>query len=133
MQTTEAPDKKRLRSFGLIVGGIFLLIGLWPLVVHGSPMRAWAVVLAVLLIPPALIFPRVLHWPYRGWMFVGHILGAINTRIILGIIFFIVFTPIGLIMRAFRYDPMTRRFDSALKTYRVMVKPRDSNHMDRQF
>lgn len=133
MHVQKQPDRKRLRFFGLIVGGIFCLISLWPLVVYGNPIRVWAVVPAILLIPPALVYPPVLYWPFRGWMFIGHILGAVNTRIILTLIFFLLFTPIGLLMRLFRYDPMTRRLDPALPTYKIKVKPREATHMERQF
>ena len=133
MHAQEKPDRKRLRSFGLIVGGIFLIIGIWPLVIYGNPLRVWSVVPAILLIPPALLYPPVLYWPFRGWMFIGHILGAINTRIILAVIFFLLFTPIGLLMRLFRYDPMARRSNPSLSTYKTKVKPRDSIQMERQF
>ncbi len=133
MKTNKIPIRKKLRSFGLIVGGIFLLIGLWPLVVHGDPLRPWAVGLAVVLIPPALLFPTILYWPYRGWMLIGHCLGWVNTRIILGVVFFVIFTPIGLIMRLFGHYPMARRFDKSLQTYKIDIKPRESKHMERQF
>ena len=47
----DANEKKELRNFGLIVGGLFALIGLWPLIRHGEPLRVWALVLAALLVP----------------------------------------------------------------------------------
>ena len=59
---------KQLRSFGLTVGGVFALIGLWPLVIHGEDPRWWSVVVAGILIAPALVYPRSLFWPYKGWM-----------------------------------------------------------------
>ncbi|MFQ5585212.1 MAG: SxtJ family membrane protein [Thermodesulfobacteriota bacterium] len=133
MTSTIAPERKNLRSFGLIVGVIFIIIGLWPLVVHGEPLRVWAVVPAILLIPPALIFPPILYWPYRVWMFIGHCLGWVNTRIILGIVFFVIFTPVGLVMRIFGHDPMVRRFDKSLNTYKINIEKKDFNHMERQF
>jgi len=133
MHAQEEPNRKQLRSFGLIVGGIFCLIGVWPPVVHGDPLRVWAVVPAIILIPPALVYPPVLYWPFRGWMFIGHILGAVNTRVILGIIFFLLFTPIGVLMRLFRYDPMARRKKPSLTTYKTEVKEKESSHMERQF
>ncbi len=86
---------KQLRSFGLLVGGIFLVIGLWPLVFRGEPFRVWACVLACVLILPALVWPRSLGPIYRGWMAIGAVLGWINTRIILSLIFYVIFTPIG--------------------------------------
>ena len=87
---------KQLRSFGLMVGGIFGAIALWPLVVRGEDIRLWALLLAVCLIVPAAVFPLSLAWPYKGWMLIGLVLAWINTRIILGVVFYLVVTPIGL-------------------------------------
>jgi cell division protein FtsW (lipid II flippase) len=64
----------QLRSFGLTVGGIFALIGLWPAVFHNNDPRWWAVVLAGFLVVPALVFPRSLSWVYKRWMALGHIM-----------------------------------------------------------
>ena len=124
---------KQLRSFGLTVGGIFAIIGLWPVWFHGSDLRLWAVIIAALLIVPALVLPKTLESPYRGWMAVGQILGWINTRIILGLIFYGLVTPIGLIRRLFDKDPMGRNFRPDLDTYRVVRKPRPASHLTRQY
>jgi hypothetical protein len=53
-------DVKQLRSFGLLVEGIFAAIGLWPAVLRGQPPRLWVLILAALLIAPALVFPSSL-------------------------------------------------------------------------
>jgi hypothetical protein len=124
---------KQLRSFGLTVGGIFAIIGLWPVLFYGQNLRLLAVVLAGLLILPAIVFPHILATVYRGWMAVGQVLGFINTRIILGIIFYGLVTPIGLLRRLWAKDPMGRRFRPDLESYRVMRKPRPASHMRQQF
>lgn len=124
---------KQHRSFGLIVGGIFVIIGLWPVIFQGQDLRHWAIILAALLMIPALVYPKSLDMPYRGWMAVGQILGWINTRIILGIIFYGVVTPIGLIMRLLGKDSMHRRFEPEIDTYRVKSKARSISHLNRQF
>jgi len=129
----EKVKTKQLRSFGLLVGGVFAFLGLWPKVYHGSSPRLWALILAAVLILPALIFPRSLRPFYQGWMKVGALLGWINTRIILGIIFYLVFFPIGLILRLLGKDPMNRKFDSEATTYRVARQPRPESHMKHQF
>ena len=59
------PEAKLIRSFGLIVGGIFLLIGLWPLAVRAEATRLWAVGIAAGLLLPAVLFPPVLTPIYR--------------------------------------------------------------------
>ena len=126
-------DKKQLRSFGLIVGGIFAGIGLWPPAIHFAEPRWWSLVVAGLLILPALVHPMILFWPHKGWMFVGHVLGFINTRIILGLVFYAVVTPIGIIRRMLGKDPMGRRTDAKLKTYRVIRETRPASHLTKQY
>ena len=125
--------KQQLRSFGFIVGGIFAAIALWPLVIRGDGPRWWAVAAAVLLIVPALVYPRSLASVYRGWMALGFVLGWINTRIILGFIFYFIVTPTGLFRRWLGKDPMGRRLRPDLDSYRVTRKPRAASHLKRQY
>jgi hypothetical protein len=124
---------KQLRSFGFLVGGIFAFIGLWPVLWRGEEFRLWAVVLAGLLLLPAALAPQSLRWPYQGWMALGQGLGWVNTRIILGLIFYGLFTPMGLVMRWAGRDLLHLRHDSQAETYRVNRQPRPSSHMRRQF
>jgi hypothetical protein len=112
---------------------VFAIIGAWPMVFRREDPRLWAVVLAALLILPALVYPRSLKWAYRVWMAIGHVLAWINTRIILGIIFFGLFTPVGFIMRLFGWDPLRRRSDRKAASYRLVREPRPDDHMKHQF
>lgn len=124
---------KQLRSFGLLVGAIFAVIGLWPSIFRGEEPRLWTLLLAVGLMVPAIVFPRSLRLVYRMWMALGEWLGWINTRIILSVVFYGMFTPIGLLRRLRGKDPMQRRWESEAETYRVVRQPRPSSHMTRQF
>jgi hypothetical protein len=133
LMTGTPPNRAQLRHFGLIVGGIFGLVGLWPLVVRGSSVRPWAIGLAVALILPALVAPRVLGPAQRAWMALGNALGWVNTRIVLGLIFFGLITPMGLMFRLMGRDPLQRAFDPSATTYRVPRPPRPGTHMLRQF
>ena len=126
-------DVKQLRHFGYLVGGIFGLIGLWPLVWRHQDPRLWALALTVLLVVPALVAPRILAPVYRVWMLLGEVLAWINTRIILGVVFYGVVTPIGLLMRLTGRDPMRRQLERAGESYRVRCVPRPATHMMRQF
>jgi Saxitoxin biosynthesis operon protein SxtJ len=126
-------DHKQLRSFGVTVGGIFALIGFWPVVIHSLSPRWWAVGIAILLVPPALVFPASLFWIHKGWMLLGHVLGWINTRIILGAIFYGVVTPIGLVRNLLGKDPMGRSLRPDLDSYRVPRSPRPPSHLMKQY
>lgn len=129
-QPTTAKD---LRSFGLLVGGIFCVIGLWPLVFRGEPMRLWGIGIGGVLVLLGGILPRALAPVHKGWMWIGHILGWINTRILLGIVFYGLVTPIGLIFRMMGKDTMRQAFSESSSTYRVLRTPRPRSHMKYQF
>ena len=126
-------DKKELRHFGLIVGGIFGVIGFWPMVFRGQGPRLWALAIAVALVIPAVVLPRSLTRVHRVWMAVGETLGWINTSILLSVVFYGIVTPMGIIMRCLGRDPMHRRFDPSAATYRVLKPVRPGAHMTRQF
>ncbi|HVG02704.1 MAG TPA: SxtJ family membrane protein, partial [Nitrospira sp.] len=131
MQDTS--EKKELRNFGLIVGGLFALIGAWPLIRHGETLRVWALVLASFLVPLGLLMPAVLRPIFKVWMKVGHVMGWVNTRIILGILYFGLITPMGMVMRLFGWDSMRRALLQDVETYRIVRPARSRNHMTRQF
>lgn len=124
---------KDLRSFGLLVGTVFGVIGLWPMVFRGEPMRLWAMVLGGTLILLGGVAPRLLAPAHKGWMWMGQILGWINTRILLGIVFYGLVTPIGLIFRLMGKDTVRRTFSEETQSYRVLRTPRPHSHMKNQF
>ncbi len=128
----EKTTTKQLRSFGLTVGGIFAFIGLWP-ILRAADVRWWAVVAAMLLVFPALVFPKSLFGIHKGWMALGAVLGWVNTRIILGVVFYGIVTPIGLVRGWLGKDPMGRQLQPDLETYKVPRKPRPASHLTKQY
>jgi hypothetical protein len=80
-----------------------------------------------------LTWPRSLTHVYRLWMRLGEGLGWINTRLILGVVFYLLFTPLGLYMRLRGKDPMRRTLAPEAESYRVVRQPRSSSHMLHQF
>jgi hypothetical protein len=132
MSRTQA-SARQLRQFGFLVGGIFGAIGLWPMVWRHQSPRQWALALAVALVLPALVMPRILAPVHRAWMALGEVLAWINTPILLGVLYYAVVTPIGLVMRLTGRDPMRRQFDRAGESYRIQCVPRPATHMLRQF
>jgi len=124
---------KQLRSFGLTVGGIFAMIGLWPLVIRSADPRWWALLIGACLTVPAVVYPGCLFWVYRGWMMLGHVLGWVNTRIILSAVFYLVVTPIGIIRRWLGKDSMGKQLRPDLDSYRIVRKPRPASHLTKQY
>jgi polyferredoxin len=124
---------KKLRSFGLTVGGIFALIAFWPVVWRNGEPRWWIAAVATFFLLPALIFPKSLLWVHKGWMAAGHVMGWINTRIILGAVFYVIVTPIGILRSWMGKDPMGRKLRPDLDTYRIVRKPRPASHLTKQY
>ncbi|OQX05789.1 MAG: hypothetical protein BWK76_27015 [Desulfobulbaceae bacterium A2] len=134
MKRKKKPSNKELRSFGVLTGAIaVLLFGiLFPWIGDRAfPLWPWPV--AVLLWVPAILFPDILAPVYRIWMSIGDVLGWINTRIILGILFFGIFLPVGMILRLLGKDPMRRDFNTPCSSYRVICQKAKRNHFERPF
>lgn len=124
-----------LRKFGLMVGGVFLLLGGWFLY---RQKGLWPYFMA----PGALLFlfgaiaPRGLRIPYLAWMGLAFSLGLIVTTVLLTVFYFVVITPFGLVARAFGKDFLTRTFDPRAASYWMTRKrPATRNPADyeRQF
>ena len=132
-RTSPQPTAKDLRTFGLLVGGVFAVIRFWPLVFRSESPRLWAMLLGSLLMGLGAVAPQSLKQVHHGWMKIGHVLGMINTRILLGIIYYLLITPMGLVMRLMGKDPMHRVLAQGTDTYRVVRAPRPRQHMRNQF
>jgi hypothetical protein len=117
----------------LILAGGFLVIGLWPLIFRRQDPRLWALAITAGSGLAGLFVPTILRPFYVIWMILGECLGWINTRIILGGLYYLVVTPVRIAMTIAGKDPMNRKFDKAAKTYRVERKSRASSHMTHQF
>jgi hypothetical protein len=130
---SQSVDLNEIRKFGLIVGGIFFLIGVWPYFLRGEDPRLWALVIGGALVALGGVLPQALTHVYRVWMVIGHVMGWVNTRILLGIVFYGIITPLGVARRWFSADTIDHGFDTGLTTYRVTRKGRPGSHMKRQF
>lgn len=98
------------REFGLIVGLVFSLLGLWWIYRGKFHNAAYLfTVVGAALVLSGIVVPRVLVMPRRVWMKLAEGMAYVSSRIILALIFFLVLTPIGLIKRAMGWDPLHRR------------------------
>lgn len=127
-------DKKGLRQFGLITGTIFIvLFGLiFPFIFNFS-IPTWPFVLGGILITWALIIPSSLNPVYKAWMKLGGAIGWVMNRVVLFIVFYLLFFPVSLIMKLVGYDPMNRKLDKTTGTYRIITKLRDTSHIKRPY
>jgi hypothetical protein len=123
------------REFGLIVGAILALLGGWWLY-RGKFVNAAPVTLSLggLLIICGVLLPRVLVFPNKAWMSFAELLAFVNTRIVLGVLFFLLFTPIGLVKRLSGWDPLNRRERRRASYWRPYSKrQRDPRHYEKMF
>lgn len=126
--------KKDLRQFGVIMGiFIVLFFGLLIPWIWSIAFPTWPWIAAAVFVVPALIIPVVLKPVYIVWMKFAHVLGWINTRLLLSIVFYLIVMPIGIIMRLFGKDPMHRRFDKSTDSYRIKSKQPSVDHLEKPF
>ena len=104
------------RSFGLVFAIVFLLIGAWPLL-YGELPRWWAFGITAVFALVAVLRARWLAPLNRAWMRLGLLLSRIVSPIALGVVYYGVMTPIGLLMKAAGKDPLQLRRDPAAVSY----------------
>lgn len=116
-----------------MAGAIALLFGLiLPLLKsHPLPMLPWAISAGFMIV--GLVMPKVLAPVYQLWLKIGHILGFINSRIILTLIFALVVTPMAMVMKLIKRDTMARKLEPQKTTYRVPCRPRDVSHFEKPY
>ena len=104
------------RNFGLVFAAVFLIISLYPLW-FGKNMHLWACIIAFIFFFFAIFLPKALIVPNKLWFKFGILLGAIVSPIIMGIIFFLVVTPTGIIMRLLGKDLLRQKINKSKKSY----------------
>jgi hypothetical protein len=112
------PSRRQLTVFGLLWLVFFGILGATAWWKNGSfvaPSVFWAI--GTLVPALGLIWPEVLRIVYLLATYVSFPIGFVVSYVILAVVYYIVLTPIGLIMRLFGYDPMQRSFDHSAKTY----------------
>ncbi len=130
------PTQRQLRQFaGVVIPLAGLLVALvlgWRL---GHTVSAWSVMaLAAGCCVAGLIRPGLVRPIYVGWMYAAYPIGWVVGHIVIGVIFFLVLTPIALVMRTLGRDPLNRRFDPQRETYwERREMPVDVSRYFRQF
>ena len=127
-------DKKELRQFGLVfASGIALIFGLFLPWLFEKPWPLWPWVVAGVFTVTALLLPQALRPVFWLWMKFGHVLGWINTRIILGITFLLLFIPVALVFHLLGKDPMRRSLDPSVSSYRIKSEHLPRERMEKPF
>lgn len=127
MKNTPSYSQNSLRIFGYIWGLIFLFIGL-------KSSQIFYHLIALFFLGIATFFPRffALTKIYQLWIIFGDKVGAVNSKIIVFILFFGIFTPIGFLLKIFKKDLLNKKIDKNLSTY-LKPRPQQNSDMRNQF
>ena len=118
------------RNFGIVFFVVFLLIALYP-IIKQNEIRLWSLIISLSFLVLGILNSKLLSPLNRLWFKFGLFLGKIISPIIMGIIFFFVVTPIGLLMRLLKKDLLSLKFNNE-KSY--WIKKNDlNNRMNKQF
>ncbi len=110
------------RAFGWVFAAFFTLIALWPLW-RGETPRWWAAGLAAVFALIVLLRPGVLAPLNRQWTRLGVLLGKVVSPVALGLLFYGVIAPLGIVMRLAGKDPLRLKFDRAAASYWISREP----------
>jgi hypothetical protein len=120
---SEAVEGSSDRSLGVVFAAFFALAAFLPLL-SGKPIRLWSVALSLVFLIVGLARPALLHPLNRLWTGLGYLLGRIMTPIVMGMVFYGVITPIGLLKRRFaREDSLHLGFEPDRPSYWIERNP----------
>ena len=133
MHVNTDPTTRQLKQFGWIWLGFLGLFGALALLRFGRPTAA-AVLWALAVTVPAIgwVWPRFMRVVFVGLSYAAWPIGVVISHVLLGVVYYLVLTPIGILMRVVGYDAMKRRFEADADTYWVR-RPGAANEAARYF
>ena len=131
MPTNHKIKKSTNRSFGLVFFFVFLIIGFWPLLNEDSP-RLWSLIISLVFLILGLLNSKILSPLNSIWFKFGELLGLVIPPIVMAIIFFLVVTPTGIIMKILGKDLLKIKLNKNIKSYWI-EKEKIKSKMRQQF
>ena len=119
------------RSFGLLFFVVFLVIAFWPLT-KKSEINLYLISIALIFLVLGLLNSKILSPLNKAWIKLGEILGIIVAPVVMAIVYFIILTPISLLVRLFGKDLIGMKFSNDIKSYWIKRK-KNLGSMDKQF
>lgn len=110
------------RAFGCVIAAALALVGLWP-VLHHKPIRWAALGIAVAFATAALLRPSILHPLNRLWTALAVLLNRVTTPVVCGLLFYLVVTPVAMLLRMRQKDLLQLRPDPQRRTYWTFRQP----------
>lgn len=128
-------DRSDLKKFGLLVGGVFTLLGAW-FFFRKKPFYLYALVPGAILMLLGVLVPHLLRRVYMAWMAMALVLGLIVSTVLLSLLYFLVITPIAILARLAGKDFMARAFPGQTPSYwipRTGNRPVDAKEYEQQY
>ena len=119
------------RSFGVLFFLVFLVVGFWPMLNNETP-NYYLILFSLIFLILGLVNSKILSPLNMGWIKLGEILGKIIAPIVMAIVYFLILTPISLLVRLFGKDLIGMKFSNNIKSYWIKRK-KDLGTMDKQF
>lgn len=129
------PSRRQLKQFGFVWMGFVLLFAAVAWWRFDSPVAArWIAVAAVVVPVVGWLWPAFMKAVYVGLSYAAFPIGFVVSHVVMALVYYLVVTPIGLVMRVLGHDPMHRRFDPEASTYWIERHPvHDPKRYYRQF
>jgi len=122
-------DRNILKRFGIAISACLAAITLVIFLKHRHSTTVTSF-LSFIFLFLAFNAPLLLKYPYIAWMRLASILGWLNTRLLLAVVFYFIFSPVGLVMRLFGIDLLERKFDRAVNSYWKYKEKRGCSPVD---
>ena len=120
------------RSFGLLFFFVFLVIAFWPLTKKGE-INLYLISIALIFLVLGLLNSKILSPLNKAWIKLGEILGRIIAPVVMAIVYFIILTPISLLVRLFGKDLIGMKFSNDIKKSYWIKRKKNLGSMDKQF
>lgn len=123
------------RSFGLVFTVVFTVIGVWPWLFGGAPVRLWALAVAILFLGLTFLAPKILSPLNRLWFRFGLLLHRVVNPIVMALIYYGAIVPTGLLLKAFGKDLLRLKRAPDAQTYWIAREPPgpERGSMSKQF
>ena len=130
MQGSKKIKMSSNRSFGILFFIVFVIIGLWPLL-NDADIRIWSILLSSVFLILGIFNSKILTPFNRIWVRFGIILGTIIAPFVMGLVFFIVITPIGIVMRLLGKDLLNIKYSNKISYW--IKRDKNIGPMKKQF
>ena len=113
--------KSNSKSFGILFGIVFLIIAIWP-IINSDPIRYWALVFSIIFFTLGFMNSKLLEPLNKYWIKLGEFLGKVIAPVVMLLIYFLIVTPISLLLKIFNKDILNLKLNKKKTSYWIEKK-----------